>query len=123
MVDINKVLDEKIELILEKNGENKKIDKAFINFLGYFNFIIKNKKIIKRNSEVALILKYKFGIEFAEYVKKSRPLMIGRSNIFFIENKEELLMNELFNSLNQILNLALENKEYNVDWSDLIKRI
>ena len=121
MIDINKVLSEKIELILGKNDEILKLDKDIISFLGYFNFIVKNKKIIKKNSELALILKYKFGIEFAEYVKKSRPLMIGKSNIFFIENRDELSINELFNSLNQILNLSLENKAYNIDWNDLIK--
>ena len=57
----NKVLSEKIELILGKNDEILKLDKDFISFLGYFNFIVKNKKIIKKNSELALILKYKFG--------------------------------------------------------------
>ena len=43
MIDINKVLSEKIELILGKNDEILKLDKDFISFLGYFNFIVKNK--------------------------------------------------------------------------------
>ncbi|WP_349764314.1 hypothetical protein [Fusobacterium sp. SYSU M8D902] len=101
----------------QNNGELEDI----IFFIGAFSLLIDNKLIFKKNKDLAEFLEKKFEVKFAEYCKKSRPLMIGKTIKHFIEEKTDPAEN--INELYRTLILFKEGKLNETTWSDIIKNI
>jgi hypothetical protein len=99
--------------IIELN--NKFNDSEFKNiYLDYFiilvtniNFLSNNKKIFKRNEEIANFLDNIFHIGFKDYIKKNRKLIIGATMQFISSQEErenyEAYANELNRGINRII--------------------
>lgn len=92
-----------------------------IFFLGTLSVLINNKTLFKRNTELVNFLESKFEIKFAEYCKKSRPLMVGKTIKYLLEEEND--SSENINELYRILNLLENGKINELTWNDLIKSI
>jgi hypothetical protein len=71
------------------------------------NFLSNNKKIFKRNEEIANFLDNIFHIGFKDYIKKNRKLIIGATMQFISSQEErenyEAYANELNRGINRII--------------------
>lgn len=113
---LNKILS----ISLNSNYSLKEIEEEVL-FLGVLVALISNKKVFKKNAELALFLENRFDIKFAEYCKKSRPLMIGKTVKYFLENENDF--SENINSIYRILDTLLYNSKDELTWNDIIKKI
>ena len=100
-----------LEGLNEKTERKIKKLEDFIFFLGTFQNYFSNKKLIKKNSDIAYILEKEFNIKFAEYVKKSRPLILGKSIKYFFDNINDLEINDLLNTMYKLLSYQIEGKK------------
>lgn len=89
--------------------------------IGVLSNLINNKKIFKKNNELAKFLEIKFEIKFAEYCKKSRPLMIGKTIKYLIDS--ETNSSENINTLYRVLNDLLKGSLEDLTWTDIIRKI
>lgn len=89
--------------------------------IGVLSNLINNKKIFKKNNELAEFLEIKFEIKFAEYCKKSRPLMIGKTIKYLIDS--ETNSSENINTLYRVLNDLLKGSLEDLTWTDIIRKI
>lgn len=92
-------------------------------FLGILIQIISSKQLFRKNVNVADFLEKNYGISYANYVKKSRPLLIGKTVKYFIDNDEQQDIKENLNLLYSFILRILEGKQDEVTWSDVIKNI
>lgn len=111
-----------LEGLNEKTERKIKKLEDFIFFLGTFQNYFSNKKLIKKNSDIAYILEKEFNIKFAEYVKKSRPLILGKSIKYFFDNINDLEINDLLNTMYKLLSYQIEGKKIDSEtWDSFIK--
>ena len=107
-----------LEGLNEKTERKIKKLEDFIFFLGTFQNYFSNKKLIKKNSDIAYILEKEFNIKFAEYVKKSRPLILGKSIKYFFDN-----INDLLNTMYKLLSYQIEGKKIDSEtWDSFYKK-
>ena len=113
-----------LEELNEKTERKIKKLEDFIFFLGTFQNYFSNKKLIKKNSDIAYILEKEFNIKFAEYVKKSRPLILGKSIKYFFDNINDLEINDLLNTMYKLLSYQIEGKKIDSEtWDSFYKKI
>lgn len=118
----NELILSSLNNIMNKtNYQNNEELEDIIFFIGAFLLLIDNKLIFKKNKDLAEFLEKKFEIKFAEYCKKSRPLMLGKIVKYFIEEKTDPAEN--INELYRILKLLEQGKLNEITWSDIIKNI
>ena len=110
------------KLNLKTNIEIKELE-DFIFFLGIFQNFFSNKKLLKKNSEVAELLEKIFEIKFTKSDKKSRPLLLGKSIKYFYSNIEELYINNLLNKMYRILYLQSEEIEEEETWDSFLEKL
>ena len=110
------------KLNLKTNIEIKELE-DFIFFLGIFQNFFSNKKLLKKNSEVAELLEKIFEIKFTKSDKKSRPLLLGKSIKYFYSNIEELYINNLLNKMYRILYLQSEEREEEETWDSFLEKL
>ena len=79
--------------------------------------------LLALNIEVVEFLDKKFGITFADYVKKSRPLMIGKTVTYFLQNDEYVDVKDSLNRLYGFIVAVINGKQNDLTWSDVIKSI
>lgn len=107
---------------LDESGSMKPSSYEYmIVFQGVLVQLISSKKLFKRNLDVAEFLNKKFGIVFADYVKKSRPLMIGRTVKYFLSEDDYGDIKEYLNQIYAFIIAVLNGKENELTWSDVIK--
>lgn len=113
-----------LEELNEKTERKIKKLEDFIFFLGTFQNYFSNKKLIRKNSDIAYILEKEFNIKFAEYVKKSRPLILGKSIKYFFDNINDLEINDLLNTMYKLLSYQIEGKKIDSEtWDSFYKKI
>lgn len=110
------------KLNLKTNVKIKELE-DFIFFLGIFQNFFSNKKLLKKNSEVAELLEKIFEIKFTKSDKKSRPLLLGKSIKYFYLNIEELYINNLLNKMYRILYLQSEEREEEETWESFLEEL
>ena len=110
------------KLNLKTNIEIKELE-DFIFFLGIFQNFFSNKKLLKKNSEVAELLEKIFEIKFTKSDRKSRPLLLGKSIKYFYSNIEELYINNLLNKMYRILYLQSEEREEEETWDSFLEKL
>lgn len=103
-----------------KLNETKNNDKLVI-FLGALLEILSSKNVFRKNSEVAEFLLVNFSLEFAEYCKRSRPLMLGKTAKFFCTETNNYDLNECLNALYSFIEKVISNKSDDITWTDVIK--
>ena len=117
------IKDETIKLLKEVNKKNNKeienIEQVIL-FLGVFSIVLNDKKIFKKNKDLAFLLENKFGIELAEYAKKSRTIMIGKAEKVLLENYFDI--GENLNTVYYLLKRFLEGEKLEISWEDIIKK-
>lgn len=112
-----------LEGLNEKTERKIKKLEDFIFFLGTFQNYFSNKRLIKKNSDIAYILEKEFNIKFAEYVKKSRPLILGKSIKYFFDNINDLEINDLLNTMYKLLSYQIEGKKIDSEtWDSFYKK-
>ena len=112
-----------LEGLNEKTERKIKKLEDFIFFLGTFQNYFSNKKLIKKNSDIAYILEKEFNIKFAEYVKKSRHLILGKSIKYFFDNINDLEINDLLNTMYKLLSYQIEGKKIDSEtWDSFYKK-
>jgi len=124
--DLDGLLEKVDELFVKlKDGEttNKSVNEYMVVFIGILAELLSSKKLFKRNGDVANFLEKKFGILFADYIKKSRPLMIGRTIKFFLADDEYINIKEHLNELYGFIISVIDGKQDDLTWSDVIKSI
>lgn len=117
---IFKTLEKTLSLYTDTTFLIKELEDQAL-FLGILSTLISNKKIFRKNSELATFLENRFDIKFAEYCKKSRPLMLGKTIKYFLENENDF--SENINTIYRILNVLLNNSKNELSWTDIIKKI
>lgn len=119
-------LIENLDILLHKTGETelsvKHTDYKAV-FLGVLVQVLNSKTLFKRNNEVAEFLGKRFDIEFADYCKKSRPLMVGRTVKYFLHDDTDGDIKEYLNELYSFIIKAIEGKQNDLTWSEVIKSI
>ena len=112
-----------LEGLNEKTERKIKKLEDFIFFLGTFQNYFSNKKLIKKNSDIAYILEKEFNIKFAEYVKKSLPLILGKPIKYFFDNINDLEINDLLNTMYKLLSYQIEGKKIDSEtWDSFYKK-
>ena len=112
-----------LEGLNEKTERKIKKLEDFIFFLGTFQNYFSNKKLIKKNSDIAYILEKEFNIKFAEYVQKSRPWILGKSIKYFFDNINDLEINDLLNTMYKLLSYQIEGKKIDSEtWDSFYKK-
>ncbi|MCW2279440.1 hypothetical protein [Heliophilum fasciatum] len=117
--DLNKL----IVNVYGKKDENKNATFYWVMFIGVVNSIMISKKIFRKNSELATFLYNNFDIDFPEYIKKSRTQMIGRTNRFLLEHKNDYDILNNINTIYRFINEANSGEMDKSKWSDIIKSI
>lgn len=124
--EFDNLMEKNNELLLQLDDENNTIKNGgeyTAVFLGVIVELISSKKLFKKNSDVADFLNKKFGIVFAEYCKKSRPLMIGKTVKHFLAKDEHGDIKEYLNELYAFIVNVINGKQNQLTWSDVIKSI
>lgn len=94
------------ELIIYRNElKNTKIPKY--KLIGIMTEIILSKEIFKKNSEISLFLKENFGIDYKNYITKSRTMIVAKTSriIHNLENNEYTMYKK---TLLSYINLEIE---------------
>ena len=115
----------------EKNGsfksyiENKNYDSTELKEIlkNVFDKNFSNKKLLKKNSEVAELLEKIFEIKFTKSDKKSRPLLLGKSIKYFYANIEEIYISNLLNKMYRILYLQSEERKEEETWDSFLEKL
>ena len=110
------------KLNLKTNIKIKELE-DFIFFLGIFQNFFSNKKLLKKNSEVAELLEKIFEIKFTKSDKKSRPLLLGKSIKYSYANIEEIYISNLLNKMYRILYLQSEERKEEETWDSFLEKL
>ena len=110
------------KLNLKTNIKIKELE-DFIFFLGIFQNFFSNKKLLKKNSEVAELLEKIFEIKFTKSDKKSRPLLLGKAIKYFYANIEEIYISNLLNKMYRILYLQSEERKEEETWDSFLEKL
>ena len=110
------------KLNLKTNIKIKELE-DFIFFLGIFQNFFSNKKLLKKNSEVAELLEKIFEIKFTKSDKKARPLLLGKSIKYFYANIEEIYISNLLNKMYRILYLQSEERKEEETWDSFLEKL
>lgn len=117
------IFDKYYNIYLKKSSTlNKNILLDKLLFLSILIDFISDKEIFKRNKQVADFLDVKLDIKFPEYVKKSRPLLIGKTINHYMKLELTSYDNEL-NIIYKAISNVLNNKDCEKTWEDVIRKI
>lgn len=130
---MQKVFNNIDEMLIDINYKNDLYGVQNKNNAKYYNYlnmclcqIILDKKIIKRNKDLVEFLELNYKFKYANYIKKSRMMILGKTiqMVSQIDSMEEVKI--LLNKTYSILNL-IKSDEYNInqykDWQDTIDKI
>lgn len=110
--------------LIQNRLKNNKLD--IFDLLGLYGYIMFCKDLFKKNEELNLFIKDIFGLEFPQYIVKSRTLMAARVNkyIYYMKQNElkDLLINtkKYFNEngINDLENNKIKEKRKNKNEND-----
>ncbi|PRR85937.1 hypothetical protein [Clostridium luticellarii] len=123
MDELKSILDNLQNLKNKINQSSDKNNNKLVIFIGVLLQVVASKKLFKRNKDVAEFLNINFNLEFAEYCKKSRPIMLGKTAKYFLEKTDDYDLNESLNIIYSFIVESLSNTVDDVNWSNIIKKI
>lgn len=130
---MQKVFDSIDEMLVDINSKNNLYNVQNKNNAKYYNYlnmclcqIILDKRIIKRNKDLIEFLELNYKFKYANYIKKSRMMILGKTIQFVSEIKSMEEIKILLNKTYFILNLIQKDElstDLNKDWQDTIDKI
>lgn len=97
---------------------------AKYKLIGITTELILNTSIFTKNEDLVPFLKKIYGLSYKEYIIKTRTMILARTarDIYRMDDKKyELIRKNLFNFVNEYLELSIQNKEFKATNNDFSK--
>lgn len=97
---------------------------AKYKLIGITTELILNTSIFTKNEDIVPFLKKIYGLSYKEYIIKTRTMILARTarDIYKMDDKKyEIIRKNLFNFVNEYLELSIQNKEFKATNNDFSK--
>ncbi|EPY7704342.1 MULTISPECIES: hypothetical protein [Bacillus cereus group] len=105
-------------------SELKSKNVAKYKLIGITTELILNTSIFTKNEDIVPFLKKIYGLSYKEYIIKTRTMILARTarDIYKMDDKKyEIIRKNLFNFVNEYLELSIQNKEFKATNNDFSK--